>query len=214
MPLVTFIPFYLKYGTIVTMVKTNPKFNLKNRGLTQSRGIYSSKELVKLLGHRTAIQRLVEADKLLSLGGGFYSTPKLDPSVAQIQIIARYYPQAVISGISALIIHELSDEKLEKVTVDIPQEMKLSNRLLHARRIAKSRFFGIIQKDYFGEQIRIYDIERALCDAYRIDRGALFFKALKRYLRDCKPDAAKIANYDKVLGTRVLTSLQQEFSGV
>ena len=180
--------------------------------MEQEAGIYSSRELVKLLGHRMAIQRLVEADKLLPLGSGYYSTPKVDPSVAQIHVVVRFYPKAVISGVSALIVHGLSDEKLDKVTVDIPKTTKLSNKLLDVRRVAKSRFVGTIRMDYFGQQIRIYDLERSLCDAYRIDRGALFFKALKRYLRQDSPNPDKIAKYDKILGTKVLQALQQELA--
>ena len=159
-----------------------------------------------------AIRRLVELDQLLALGGGYYSSPRVDPSIAQIHVVARFYPKAVISGISALIIHKLSDEKLDKVTVDIPKETKLANRLLDVRRVAKSRLVGIDPIDYFGEMIRIYDRERSLCDAYRIDRGALFFKALKRYLREHSPNPERIARYDKALGTKVLVAIQQEWA--
>ena len=192
---------------------TTPKIEQAKKRIKQEEGgVYSSRELVKLLGHRMAIQRLVESDELLSLGSGFYSTPKIDPAVAQIHIVARFYPKAVISGVSALIIHKLSDEKLEKVTVDIPKETKLANRVLDVRRIAKSRLLGVAKMDYFGESVRIYDVERSLCDAYRIDRGALFLKALKRYMHEYQPNPEKIAKYDKALGTRVLPALQQELA--
>jgi hypothetical protein len=194
------------------MSNTNHKEERIKRIMEDDRGIYSSRELIKLLGHRMAIQRLVEGDQLLSLGSGFYSTPKVDPSIAQLHVVARFYPKAVISGISALIIHRLSDEKLDKVTVDIPKETRLANRLLDVRRVAKSRFIGIIRMDYFDQKIRIYDLERSLCDAYRIDRGALFFKALKRYMREYPPNPEKIAKYDKILGTKVLPALQQELA--
>ncbi|MBI4405176.1 MAG: type IV toxin-antitoxin system AbiEi family antitoxin domain-containing protein [Deltaproteobacteria bacterium] len=194
------------------MSGTSKKEKHIQRIMEQGSGVFSSRELVKLLGHRMAIQRLVQADELLPLGSGFYSTPKVDPAVAQIHIVARFYPRAVISGVSALIIHRLSDEKLDKATVDIPKETKLANRLLNVRRVAKSRFVGVVRMDYFGQKIRIYDPERSLCDAYRIDRGALFFKALKRYMREYSPNPEKIARYDKRLGTKVLPALQQELA--
>lgn len=192
------------------MGRVNHKMDQIKKMMKKGAGTYSSRELVKLLGHRTAIQRLVETDQLLSLGSGFYSTPKLDPSVAQIHIVARFFPKAVISGVTALIIHKLSDEKLDKVTVDIPKETTLANRLLDVRRVAKSRCVGIINREYFGQKIRVYDVERSLCDAYRIDRGVLFLKALKRYMREYSPNPEKIAKYDKILATKVLSALQQE----
>ncbi len=84
--------------------------------------VFSSAELSKELGSRTAIKRAVDSHQLVALGAGFYSTPDFDPSVAQVLAVARFFPQAVISGMSALVIHNLSDEKLEKVTADLPEE--------------------------------------------------------------------------------------------
>jgi len=194
------------------MRRMGSKMDEVKRMISHGGSVYSSRELVKILGHRTAIRRLVDADELMPIGSGFYSTPVLDPAIAQVHIVARYYRKAVISGISALIIHRLSDEKLDKVTVDIPKETKLVNRLLDVRRVAKSRLIGITHMEYSGEPIRIYDVERSLCDAYRIDRAALFFKALKRYMHEYKPNPEKIAKYDKALGTKVLPALQQELA--
>lgn len=106
----------------------------------------------------------------------FY-TKSGEPFVGQVLVVARFYPKVIISGISVLIIHNLSDERLEKIAVDISKATRLVNRLMMTRRISKSRMVGIISMNYFGQKIRIYDKERALCEAYRIDRGALFFKA-------------------------------------
>jgi predicted transcriptional regulator of viral defense system len=202
----------IKNGMLVTMSKVRSKTNKFKRKINLEGTVYSSRELVKILGHRTAIQRLVESDELMPIGRGFYSTPALDPAVAQVHIVARFYPKAVVSGVSALIIHRLSDEKLDKVTVDIPKETTLANGLLDVRRVAKSRLTGITRLEYSGESIRVYDVERSLCDAYRIDRGALFFKALKRYMREYRPNPERIAKYDKALGTKVLPALQQELA--
>jgi predicted transcriptional regulator of viral defense system len=180
----------------------------------KGRSVFSAPELIRVLGHRTAIQRLTEEGQLISLGAGYYFTPKIDPSSAQAHVIGRFYPNAVISGLSALFIHGLSDEMPERITVDIPKSMSLRNRLIEARRIVDSRLIGITKIDYKGAKIRVYDIERSLCDAYRIDRGATFFKAIKLYVEKYSPNTYKIALYDKKLGTRVLVSLQQELADV
>lgn len=174
--------------------------------------VFSSKELSRALGNRTAIQRVVASGKLVALGAGYYSTPDLDPSVAQVLVVAKFYPKAVISGVSGLVIHDLSDEKRQKVTVDMPKSAPIRNAIMESRRVTKARFIGIEKQDYFGQILRIYDIERLLCDAYRIDKGALFFKAMKRYLKAHKPQFEKIAKYDKALGTKVLRAIQQELA--
>ncbi len=191
----------------------SPKSKTELRDLLNAKSfVFSSAELSKALGSRTAIKRAVDADKLIALGAGFYSTPDLDPSVAQVIVVARFFPKAVISGVSGLVIHDLSDEKLQKVTVDVPKDRPLRNALLKAKRVTKDRFVGIEKRNYHGHTIRIYDVERLLCDAYRIDRGALFFKALKRYLKSQKPQFEKLAKYDKILGTKVIRAIQQELA--
>jgi predicted transcriptional regulator of viral defense system len=176
------------------------------------RTIFSAQELIGVLGHRTAIQRFTEEGKLIPLGAGYYSTPKIDPMSAQIHVVGRFYPQAVISGLSALFIHGLSDEMPAKITVDIPKSTRLRNRLTEAKRVADSRLIGIIKMKYRGEKIKVYDVERSLCDAYRVDRGATFYKALKLYVESYEPNPEKIAIYDMKLGTRVLVALQQELA--
>src|SRR3990167_487108 len=106
-------------------------------------GVFSAEQLLKKFGHRTAIVRLVRENRLISLGAGYYATPNLDPFVAQIHVVARFYPKAVISGISALVIHGLCDERLDKVTVDIPKGTRVRNNLIDAKRVALSRLIGV-----------------------------------------------------------------------
>ena len=180
--------------------------------LSSKSSVFSTSQLSRVLGNRTAIKRAVDADKLVALGAGYYSTPDLDPAVAQVLVVAKFYPEAVISGISGLLIHDLSDERLQKVTVDMPKHRPIRNAIMQVRRVTKGRFIGIEKMEYFGHSIRIYDVERVLCDAYRVDRGAIFFKALKRYLKKHRPQFERIAKYDKALGTKVLRAVQQELA--
>lgn len=180
--------------------------------LKTKKKIFSAAELIKLVGNRMTIARLVKGDDLFSLGAGFYSTPAIDPYVAMVHVVAKYYPKAVISGISALHIHNLSDERTDTISVDLPKGTQLRNKMLLTRRVVARRLVGIQTLDFYGAKIRIYDPERSLCDAYRIDRGALFYKALKRYLKSGAKNYEAIAKYDKILNTKVLRSIQQELA--
>ncbi len=176
------------------------------------KNIFSAPELIKRLGNRMTIARLVKQDSLIPLGAGFYCTPGIDPYVAMVHVVAKFYPKAVISGITALHIHTLSDERTDKVSVDLPKGTQVRNKMLVVREVVPHRLTGIQTLNYHGIKIRIYDLERSLCDAYRIDRGALFFKALKRYLKGNTRDFEAIAKYDKILNTKVLRSIQQELA--
>lgn len=175
--------------------------------------VMRSQELEKILGSRIAIKRQVELGNLYPLGSGLYSSPSLDPFTAAILAASKYYPKAIISNLTALVIHQMSDESLNQTDVDIEKSLSIRNRFLNVHRVSKKKMVGVIKMIFQGNEIQIYNRNRSLCEAYKIDpRGPLFFKALKRYLKSKTPDAkdlAEIATFDSVLNTDTLTYLQQ-----
>jgi hypothetical protein len=61
--------------------------------------------------------------------------------------------------------------------------------------------------------VKIYDAERTLAEAYRIEpSGGYFYKALKRYVAagEIRPDLIK--KYDEAVGTKALQHLRQELA--
>lgn len=175
--------------------------------------ILSSKELEKYAAGREILRRLVESGEIQSLGSGYYATNALDPFVASIISVARYYPKTIISNFTALVIHQLSDEVLEKIDVDISRNQSIRNSLLNVHRVPTKRLTGVTRLPYHEEKIKIYDKERTIAEGYLIDPGgAIFFKALKRYLKSQQPNIDKIQKYDKVLKTKVLDHLRQELA--
>jgi predicted transcriptional regulator of viral defense system len=168
-------------------------------------------ELAKAGSSGTKLRRMAEAGQLTSVGSGIYASASLDPFVAAVLATAKYYPQAVISGLTALQIHGLAQEFIERVDVDVSRETSIRNKMLQVHRVPQTRLIGITELKYEGGKIRIYDAERALCEAFRLDpAGPLFFKALKRYVARGKVDFDKIQKYDQVVKTRVLAHLRQE----
>lgn len=170
-------------------------------------------ELKPLGASAVKLRRMTDAGLVLSVGSGIYAAASLDPFVAAVLATAKYYPRAVISGLTALQIHGFAQEYVDQVDVDVPRETSIRNKLLKVRRVPKSRLIGITRLKYHGGLIQVYDRERSLCEAYRIDpSGPLFFKALKRYLKSGKPDADRILEYDRSAKTSVLSHLRQELA--
>lgn len=156
---------------------------------------------------------MVEAGQIVYLGTGIYSHPSIDPFAASIIAIARYYPNAIISNITALVVHELTDERVDRIDVDIPRNSSIRNKLISAHRVPEKNILGMIRLPYHGQKIRIYCKERALCDAYRIDpEGPLFLKSMKRYVKAGNVDPDRIAKYDMLLSTNALRAFRQEIA--
>jgi predicted transcriptional regulator of viral defense system len=176
-------------------------------------GIMTHAELAKLGASGVKLRRMAEAGEITAVGSGIYAATSLDPFVAAVHAAAKYYPQAVISGFTALQIHGLGQEFIEKVDVDVPRETSIRNKMLRVHRVPKARLIGLTQLKYEGVTIKIYDRERTLCEAYRLDpAGPIFFKALKRYVAEGKVDSVKIQQYDLAAKTKVLSHLRQEIA--
>ncbi|NBX91946.1 MAG: hypothetical protein EBQ85_01795 [Proteobacteria bacterium] len=179
----------------------------------KTKKVMKASELERYISTRTQLRRMVEAGQLSALGSGLYAHPSMDPFAASLIATARYYPKAVISNITALVFHGLSDERVDRIDVDIPRNSSIRNKLICAHRVSDQNIIGAILPIYHGQKIRIYCKERALCDAYRMDPdGPLFLKAMKRYVKAGEVDAERIAKYDKALSTNVLRSLRQELA--
>jgi predicted transcriptional regulator of viral defense system len=170
-------------------------------------------ELIELFGNRMEVSRKSREGILQSLGNGFYSTPQLDPYIAALVVVTKYYPHVVISGRTALHIHGLAQDYIEKIDVDIEREKSLRNKILQVHRVDSKRLIGITKLNHHGIGIKIYDIERTLAEAYRLDpAGPDFYKALKRYIKLGIIKTDRIAHYDKILKTKVIAHLQQELA--
>jgi len=179
----------------------------------KSKKVMRASELAPYVSTRTQLRRMVASGELIALGSGLYAHPSMDPFTASLIATARYYPNAVISNITALVIHGLSDERVDRIDIDIPRNSSIRNQLICAHRVSDHNITGAILMNYHGQKIRIYCKERTLCDAYRIDPdGPLFLKAMKRYVKAGQVDAGRIAKYDNAISTDVFRSLRQELA--
>lgn len=181
--------------------------------LLKLRRLMTHAELSKLGLSGVKLRRMAQAGEIISIGNGIYASTAIDPFVAAVHATAKYYQRAVISDLTALQIHGLSNEFIKKIDVDVPRETSIRNKMLQVHRVPQNRLIGVMKLLYEGASIQVYDRERTLCEAYRLDpAGPIFYKALKRYVAEGKIDVAKIKKYDKAAKTHVLAHLRQELA--
>lgn len=197
------------------MVKKSSSNREKLLSHLSRKQVLSAEELSKFISGRVILRRMVDGGEIISLGAGLYSTIQIDPFTAAVIAVARYYSNVTISNFTAMFIHGLSDEPVQKIDVDIDRTTSLKNSLMQVHRVVKTKIIGIKVFEFNGEKIRIYDLERTLAEAFMLDPGGpIFFKALKRYLKlkMGKPNSEQILKYDKVLSTKVLHHIMQELA--
>jgi predicted transcriptional regulator of viral defense system len=185
----------------------------KTLRLLKKEKVMKLSELTKLFGNRMEVSRKAKEGLIQHLGSGFYATVEIDPFLASLAVVAKYYPEAIISNRTALYIYGLSQDYIQGIDIDIERNKSLRNKLLRVHRVPKSKLIGVTKMNYLGVNIQIYELERALAEAYRIDpAGPYFYMALKRYLKMGKVRTDKIIAYDKKFKNKVMLHLQQEMA--
>lgn len=174
--------------------------------------VAKTSELQVKTHNRMAIIRLAEQGVIQNVARGYYSLPKFDIFDVMLVLVAKYYKDAVVSGLAAARVYGLTDENIEKIDVDILKTKNVRNMFLGIKRTERNRIIGVMTKDVLDNKIKLYDVERTLVDIKMKYSPAIFYKALKRYLKKYKPDFEKIKKYDAIVSTNVLSAVMQELA--
>jgi len=146
---------------------------------------------------RMSLGRLVVKGELHRVERQVYSTELdwLTDPLKKYMPVCALMPDAVICGISALTYYDLTDEEERKIWVALPHEKRSrSSRCRVIRPSGLSLTLGIKKFHFGNREVRIYDQEKTVVDAFKYLTEEVAFKALKNYLK------RKNKNMDKLLG--------------
>lgn len=110
------------------------------------------------------------------------------------------YPDAIVCGVSALIHYDLTDELERKVWLAFPQSHRVVNReyrIIYPS--GPSYSLGIVRHRVGGREVRIYDREKTVVDAFKFLPVDVAHKALRGYLKFKDKDLNKLSRYAKQL---------------
>lgn len=120
-------------------------------------------------------------------------------------IMGQRYKKGIYSHNTALYFYNLTDRTPIKLDMTFPSNIRLKNELLNVHYIKKERHeLGLTElKQNDGTIIKVYDIERTICDIIR-DRnkidGQIFSTALKEYIKIRDKNLVKLYKYAKEFG--------------
>ena len=148
----------------------------------------------------------VKRKSLIKVAPGFYADVEF--VIDEYYILQRRFPKYIISGMSALFIHHLTDKIVTNIEVTAPQgynptRSRVDKLIVHKISDKEKYLLGIEEKlSMFGNKIRVYDPERTICDIikYRDNYDSeTFVKAIKLYLKRYN-NIFKLIKYSKTLG--------------
>lgn len=173
--------------------------------IKQQNGTILSADLDKYGIPRKYLQRLIFEGKLERCERGVYVA--VDAIEDEMFAMQKKYSKLIYSHETALFMHYLSDRTPFEYSATVPSGYKVVSNLTDRCKIyyikKELHELGVISlKSSFGNQIRVYNVERTICDIIksrsRVDIQILN-EALRRYAKIKSSDYSLLLDYAKKL---------------
>ena len=167
-------------------------------------GTVTAAQVTKAGMHRSVLQELVKDGELYRIGRGLYvSTGAWEDDFYLLQC---KYGRGIFSYDTALYLLGYSDRTPAKYTMTFPKgynAASLKEENIVVKRVVPENYsFGIIEVNSpCGNPIRIYDLERTLCDILRGNGSdvQIVGEAMKRYAASKDKNIHKLMQYAEQL---------------
>ena len=180
------------YDKILEIVKSN-------------NGYITTKEVVSNGINRIFLTNLVKKGALVRISKGYYGLPTYIED--EYYKISSKSKNARFSGATALYLHNLSDRVPLLYNITLPNDysgilQKDKNVIISfvSREILD---LGVIEMiSPFGMKIKVYDLERTICDIIKYKNkidAEIFSKALKRYAKSKNKNLNKLTKYARIM---------------
>lgn len=180
--------------------------------LKQSGGILLSEEVASENIPSVYLTRMVEQGRLKRVNRGVYMVE--EGRCDEYYFFQRRFKVAIFSYLSALYLHQLTDSIPKKLEVTLyrgynPHRMDENIKKHYVTKEVHE--LGVVDcKTMYGNMVRVYDLERTICDLTKNRKAIdseIFLEVLCRYASSSYRDLSKLYKYaqkmkilDKVLG--------------
>lgn len=167
-------------------------------------GVITSKQVSDSGIYRGAIKSLVEDDIVYQYGRGIYvDNSKLED---EFYLLQCKYGRGIFSHETALYLLGYSDRTPEKFTMTFPKgynSPSIKNENIEVVRVIPENYsLGVIEmKSPSGNIIKVYNLERSLCDVLRgsVIDVQIINPAMKKYANSKEKDINKLMKYAEQL---------------
>ncbi len=150
--------------------------------------------------HRSILQELVENGNLYRFGRGLYVCSNAWED--DFYLLQRKYGRGIYSHDTALYLLGYSDRTPAQYTMTFPKgynSPSLKQESINIKRVVPENYsFGVIElRSPCGNPIRVYDLERTLCDILRGSGSDIQIvgSAMKKYAASKEKDIHKLMQY-------------------
>ena len=171
----------------------------------KNNGCITTKEVVNNGIDKKFLTNMVKKGTLIRISKGYYGLPNYIED--EYYKIASKSKNVRFSLATALYLHNLSDRTPLLYNITLPNDysgvlQKDKNVIISFVNRNILDLGAIEMTSPFGMKIKVYDIERTICDIIKnknkID-GEIFSKALKEYARSKNKNLSKLTKYAKIM---------------
>ena len=172
--------------------------------LKKKNGIITTSEVEELGISSRILTRMIERGLIERVSRGIYiSADTIEDTYFTAQAVCK---KGVFSHETALYFHDLCDRTPIKFQLTIPSNynnISIKNKNYQFFYLKEELYqIGIIEmKTPYGNKVKVYDLERTICDIIRNKKKieiALFTDAMKRYAERKDRDSIKLHKYAKL----------------
>ena len=182
----------------------NNKMQILNM-IENNGGYITTKEIKQKKINNYYLSALVNEKKIVRISRGYYTKP--NGFADNFYILMTKCKKAVFSDATALYFYDLSDRNPIVYDITVPYGYgncykNVNNITLHFIKLDNLNLGLDEIESPFGMKIRVYDIERTICDIIKNKNKMdieIFTKALQRYSRSKEKDLNKLMRYAKKL---------------
>ena len=175
-------------------------------------GTITAEQVTQAGLHRSVLQELVKSGELYRFGRGLYVRSGIWED--ELYLLQRKYGRGIYSMETALYLHGYSDRTPAQYTMTFPKGYNtpsLKQENVTIKWVQQLNYpLGIIEiPSPCGNPIRVYDLERTLCDLLRGSGGdiQIINPAMKRYVVSKDRDIHKLLQYAQQLRVQPLPLL-------
>ena len=173
--------------------------------LHNAHGVVTSKQVTEAGFHRSILSGLVEANKLVQVARGLYMKPSAWED--EMFLLQYRFSKGIFSHETALYLHGLTDRTPARFAMTFPwgyNAASLKEENVMVKRVIKVLYeVGITNHvSPAGSIIRVYDVERTLCDIVRGNNTCdihIVNQAMKHYAASKGKDIQKLTAYAEKL---------------
>ena len=196
-----------KLSSIYPNEKTKILTNSIKQIMERNNGIISSRMLEPLNISRQYLSILESNKEIDKISRGIYLSPStFEDSYYSFQV---KYKKAIFSHMNALYFFEMTEEFPYDYTVTVPQSYHVNtvNKKCNVFYVSDDIFeLGLCEvKTPNGNKVRVYDVERSICDIIRSKNRMDFEqvkKSIKKYVKSKNKDINKLTEYSEKMGIK------------